>query len=151
MSRQVNRPSGAGNGLSPQEQSRLEAVVAQGDAVQLVEWADALGKTLARKELTTSQIRNIFGAVRQVWMTWDQDPEGAYRQAVLLMPKLGYYAKRERGRGKQGLAELERVLVPALELVAKAPEEERKQRFKHFVDFFEAILAYHKKHGGRDK
>ncbi|HIP87425.1 MAG TPA: type III-A CRISPR-associated protein Csm2 [Anaerolineales bacterium] len=151
MSQHRNRPSETRSGLSSQERSQLEAIIARGDAAQLVDWADALGKTLVQKNLTTSQIRNIFGAVRQVRMTWDQNPEGAYRQAVLLMPKLGYYAKRERGRGKQGLVELERVLVPALELVAKAPEKERKQRFKHFVDFFEAILAYHKKYGGRDK
>lgn len=150
MSKQRNRPSGAGNGLSPQEQSRLEAIIVGGDANTLVTWADDLGKGLAR-DLTTSQIRNIFGTVRQIWMTWDQDPEGAYRRAVLLIPKLGYQARREEERKRTGLLQLERVLTPALELVAKAPKAERKQRFQNFVDFFEAILAYHKKHGGRDK
>jgi CRISPR-associated protein Csm2 len=26
--------------------------------------------------------------------------------------------------------------------------EEKKQRFQYFADFFESILAYHKAHGG---
>ena len=45
---------------------------------------------------------------------------------------------------------LEKALSPALDLIARVSNEsERKVRFVRFVEFFEAILAYHKKHGGR--
>jgi CRISPR-associated protein Csm2 len=121
-----------------------------GDALTTIRWADDLGQSLAKNRLTTSQIRNFFGEVRQIQLTWDQGPEAAYRRAVLLIPKLGYHAKRARGRAQRGLTELERVLAPALELVAEAPKAQQRTYFMNFVDFFEAILAYHKKHGGRD-
>jgi CRISPR-associated protein Csm2 len=73
---------------------------------------------------------------------------------VLLKPKLGYFAKRERGRG---MADLERVLTPAIDEIIKVEQElksdkerteAKKNRFMNFADFFEAIVAYHKKFGG---
>lgn len=136
--------------LTQEETKKLKSIVEDGDALTTVRWADNLGDSLASNRLTTSQIRNFFGEVRQIQLTWDQGPEAAYRRAVLLIPKLGYHAKRARGRAQRGLEALERVLSPALELVAEAPEAQRRVYFMNFVDFFEAILAYHKKYGGRD-
>lgn len=91
-------------------------------------------------KLTTAQIRNVFSTVRQIEMSWglratDAEKREAARQLVLLKPKLVYQAERQRGKGVRQLAE---VLTPAIDLVG-----EDRQRFKHFVDFFEAILAYH--------
>lgn len=123
----------------------IQAIIAQGDPQKLVEWADKIGKAIAR-QVTSSQLRNIFGTARQIQMRWDTDKTAAFRDAVLLKPKLGYYAKRERGRG---MADLERILSPALDEMAQgATEDERKKRYNYFVDFLEAIVAYHKKHGG---
>jgi CRISPR-associated protein Csm2 len=136
--------------LTQEETKNLQKIVEAGDALITVRWADELGQSLANNRLTTNQIRNFFGEVRQIQLTWDQGPEAAYRRAVLLIPKLGYHAKRARGRAQRGLEDLERVLTPALELVAEAPETQRRTYFMNFVDFFEAILAYHKKYGGRD-
>ena len=134
-----------------QEQRRLRAIIASGDAPAIINWADEIGQQLAKEDLATSQIRNVFGAVRQIRMGWDRNPAASFRQAVLLIPKIGYYAQRERGRGKRGMLELERVLTPALQMVAEAKDKaERRKRFMNFADFFEAILAYHKKYGGRD-
>jgi CRISPR-associated protein Csm2 len=122
----------------------FQAIIVEGDPQPLVEWAEIVGQELADIRLTTSQIRNVFGGVRQIEMNWDQNPQEAYRQAILLKPKMAYFAKRERG-----MDHLERALAPALDLVAqvKSPQE-RKDRFVRFVEFFEAVLAYHKKHGG---
>lgn len=79
-------------------------------------------------------------------MNWRSKPEDSYRQAVLLKPKLGYAAARERG---QGMQDLETVLGPALSAMMEGADiQEKHLRFGRFVDFFEAILAYHKKHGG---
>lgn len=132
------------------------AIVKEGDVAKLVATAQSVGNDLAR-QLTTSQIRNIFGEVRQIEMTWpenwsetepekQQRAEQSYRRAVLLRPKLAYQARAERGRGVQ---ELQRVLDPCLELVQNAGDfKERRLYFQRFVDFFEAILAYHKSAGG---
>jgi CRISPR-associated protein Csm2 len=72
--------------------------------------------------------------------------DSAYRRAVLLRPKLAYQARKERGRGVE---ELKEVLDPCLEQLQKANDPETRRRyFERFVDFFEAILAYHKSAGG---
>lgn len=121
-------------------------IIAEGDVMTLVTAAKSTGQSIAR-QLTTSQIRNIFGEVRRIEMNWKSDPADSYRRAVLLQPKLAYQAKREHGAGVQ---ELRDVLDPCIEQVrAATTDEERKQRFMYFVDFFEAILAYHREAGGK--
>jgi CRISPR-associated protein Csm2 len=123
------------------------AIIAQGNVDELVKTAEALGSELARS-LTTSQIRTIFGEVRRIEMNWTDDAErgqAAYRSVVMLQPKLAYQAKRERGAGVSTLRD---ALDPCINEIRKAPEAKRRLYFGHFVDFFEAILAYHKAAGG---
>lgn len=123
----------------------IERIIAQGEPEILVKWAEDIGRAIAR-QVTTNQLRNVFGTARQIQLRWPNSPQNAYRDAVLLRPKLGYLAKRERGRGME---ELQRILVPALEVVSQGKDLEEKQvRFNRFVDFFEAIVAYHKAYGG---
>lgn len=131
----------------------IRSIISEGKAPLLVEWAERIGESLAR-QVTSNQLRNVFGTVRQIQMAWDSNPTRAYRDVVLLKPKLGYFAKRERGRG---MADLERVLVPAIDEIVKTEQEFRdeqeranakKERFNRFAEFFEAIVAYHKKYGG---
>jgi len=128
--------------LSQQDYQRI---VIEGDAKVLTDRAENIGTSLAR-QLTTSQIRNIFGTVRQIEMSWrpratDKERKYAARQLILLKPKLAYQARRERGKGVQELAD---VLIPAIDLVG-----EDRNRFQNFLDFFEAILAYHTAAGGQ--
>ena len=123
-----------------------EAIIVRGDARVLVDTAERLGKDLANARLTTSQIRGVFGTVRQIEMNWSASAtEGRQRQAqrqlILLKPKLAYQARRQSGGAVQQLAD---ALNPAIDLVG-----EDRERFRNFVDFFEAILAYHKAAGGR--
>jgi CRISPR-associated protein Csm2 len=130
--------------------SKLEAIIVDGDAQATVERAKALGEQLARR-LKTNQIRNIFGTVRRIEMTWPVEPhdeaqqrqaQQARRELILLKPKMAYQAKRA-----SEVRPLAEVLTRGVDLVVTGEEDER-QRFQHFVDFFEAVLAYHKAHGG---
>jgi CRISPR-associated protein Csm2 len=83
--------------------------------------------------------------VREIDMRWPRgaqlSPEeksrarGCYRELLLLKPKLAYQARRA-GRG---MANLQQVLDPAIGLVGND-----RERFQNFVDFFEAIVAYHR-------
>lgn len=131
-------------------------IIAEGDVTALVESAQQIGNDIAR-QLSTSQIRNVFGEVRRIQMNWPEHQESlsendrqraqdAYRQTVLLRPKLAYQARKERGRGVE---ELQAVLDPCIEIIQKADSAKKKLYFDRFVDFFEAILAYHKAAGGR--
>ena len=60
---------------------------------------------------------------------------------LMLKPKLAYAAKRHGG----GVDTLKEVLTQAIDRVGND-----QKKFNRFVDFFEAILAYHKAYGGRD-
>lgn len=132
-------------------QDTLKLVISSSDpdaTKALVEEAEALGKRLTRREsrLTTSQIRALFGEVRQIEAQLSAGDDGgqqrALRKLLLLKPKMAYRAKRE-GRG---VAELASVLDPAIDLVVDGSDP--KGNFGRFVDFFEAVLAYHRAAGG---
>ncbi len=133
----------------------IHNLIKEDDPKALIEAAEEIGRKLARElNLTTNQIRNIFGTVRQIKMNWEGDPQGSYRRAVLLRPKLAYQAKRlnERGgRSRDALLEFEKVFGPALDVVIQSPENQRKECFERTTDFLEAIVAYHKKHGGAER
>ncbi len=113
-------------------------------AETMVRWAETLGKHLAHKDvgLTTSQIRSLFGEVRQIQAEWSIESRRAHakRRLILLKPKMAYRARKERGKAVSDLVD---VLRPALDLVGGEDDN-----FQRFVEFFEAILAYHKAYGG---
>jgi len=114
-----------------------------GGTQELVKWAERLGTILKSLQLTSSQIRNIFGTVRKIEMRWtSKDTEDERREAIrrllLLKPRLAYQAKREKP-----VEWLEKVLSAAIDQV------DSRANFQRFVDFFEAILAYHTYAGGQ--
>jgi CRISPR-associated protein Csm2 len=124
----------------------IQQMIANPDRAELiVKYADALGNELARP-LTTAQIRALFGEVRQIQGQMGIEHKKAWRRLHLLKPKIAYRVRRASGQGVKMLAD---VLVPALDEVLKAKDEPtQKAYFKNFVEFFEAILAYHKYYGG---
>jgi CRISPR-associated protein Csm2 len=143
-----HKPGGGETAFPVPSSAEVRAIIADGDAETLVRVAERVGCALVQEKLTTSQIRAFFGAVRQIEMSWpstgtDAETTRARRRELLLLrPKLAYQAARAPGRG---VARLRDVLDPAIAEVGGD-----RQRFQHFVDFFEAILAYHRAAGGRD-
>ena len=128
----------------------VQMVMTRGASKEMIDQAEALGRYLARAGLATAQIRNIFGTVRQIEMTWHskatpEDIAKAKRQLIMLKPKMAYQAKREQSKSR-GVQDLAEVLSPAIDLVG-----DDRARFQNFVDFFEAILAYHTAEGGRNQ
>lgn len=144
MDRQTSIP-----GFRTPSDVELVAIISDENAAEkLVTWADLIGNQLKGQGLTTSQIRAIFGEVRQIEALWsleNQRPQ-AVRRLILLKPKMAYRARRERGRAVQALVS---VLEPALDEVIKEKDQTKQNKnFRRFVEFFEAILAYHKAYGG---
>ena len=145
------RHPGYGEAFTPPGEETLRAIVIDGDAPLLVAEAERVGQALAAANLTTSQIRAFFGAVRSIEAQWPsaspETPEAvarvrrAQRELLLLRPKLAYQARRAQG---QGVTHLRRVLDPAIDMVG-----DDRTRFEHFLELFEAILAYHRAAGGR--
>jgi CRISPR-associated protein Csm2 len=133
--------------------TKLEAqkIIADGDIGALIDAAKRSGESLATS-LTTSQIRNIFGEVRRIQMTWSatadaEEARKAYRSVVLLQPKLAYQANRDRN--SRGVKDLQTILDPCLDVIRRAEAANQQLYFQRFVDYFEAILAYHKAAGGK--
>lgn len=102
----------------------------------LVTAAKDLGNRLQRRRLKTSQIRKVYGTVKKIQMS----DEFRQNDLIMLKPKLAYAAARNNE-----VADLRDALTQAIDKVGGDP-----QRFKNFVDFFEATLAYHKAAGGQD-
>ena len=128
----------------------LKRIIQDGDARELVQQAETLGTKFGKKQgrdspVTTNQIRAIFGTVRQIEMNWpavnDQGKrEKAERSLMLLKPKVVYRAARERAPEFKQFAQ---VMIEAIDMVL-ADGGDTRQRFGYFVDFFEAMMAYHK-------
>ncbi|MDE0043406.1 MAG: type III-A CRISPR-associated protein Csm2 [Candidatus Poribacteria bacterium] len=114
---------------------KLDARVITEGGATLVKEAEQRGQQLARN-LTTSQIRNIYGAVKKMQM---KGGELDTHKLLMLKPKLAYAAKRHGG----GVDTLKEVLTQAIDLVGSD-----SKKFNRFVDFFEAVLAYHRAYGG---
>jgi CRISPR-associated protein Csm2 len=114
----------------------------------MVGMADQIGKDLKDQSLTTSQIRSLFGEVRQIQGEWSMvgGHDRALRRLILLKPKMAYRARKERGMAVRVLVD---ILNPALDAVVDEKDPNKQsENFQRFVEFFEAILAYHRAHGG---
>lgn len=79
---------------NPPDEALIRAIIVDGDPEKLVNLAKETGKYLFEQKLTTSQIRNVYGTVRQIQLRWDTNPEKSYREAVLLRPKMAYFAEK---------------------------------------------------------
>lgn len=112
-------------------------------AKQMVEYAENLAKRIA-VDISTSQIRQAYGAVKKLEMQTELDQQG-YRNLLLLKPKLAYAKGRAETRKKESFRMLEDTLSMAIDAV----DVKQPQTFRRFCHFFEAILAYHKANGGK--
>lgn len=111
--------------------------ILNGDVTLLVDKAQKIGRALAER-LKTSQLRNIYGVVRQTQMRWDHNPQQAYNDLILLQPKLAYFTKRN-----SDMQPLKDALDEAITIIRK-DKKPVEMHFKNFIDFCEAIVAYHR-------
>lgn len=120
--------------------------------------AKQLGEKI-KPTVTTSQIRGVFSLVREIEQDTlsakNEDPLSATvtRRLSMLRPKLAYQVGRIDASypddpKKAQMGALVLILTSAVDVVL---EQKTIQAFRNFVDFFEAILAYHKFFGGGDK
>ena len=107
----------------------------------LVKYAEEVGNFLANKvRLKTSQIRKFLDAVNAIKSKGkDKDSSFFERKTILLKPKLAYEAGRQ-----DAVKPLMAVLDPCM---SKVKDE---KDFFNFHRFVEAIVAYHRYHGGQD-
>lgn len=134
--------NGRYEGVIPHD--KVVTIITRDEPELLVGEAEQAGRTLANQRLTKSQIRKIFGTVRQIELSWptsasEEEQKARVRELWLLKPKLAYQAKRQ-----SAVKPLADVLDVAINQV-----DGRRDRFQRFVELFEAILAYHTSFGGK--
>jgi len=135
------------NGFPYPSKSDLEKIITTDDGTELlVTCAEKIGEALADRNasLSTNQIRAIFGEVRRIEGDWKIDKVRANQSLILLKPKMAYRAKKEETKYNKSVGHLTTVLEDAINLI-----NAEDKNFTRFVNFFEAILAYHKKYGGK--
>lgn len=132
--------------LSADEKEKIRQIItADADGKILVEFADSVGKQLVEDKMSRSQIRNIFSEARLIDMEWKKNEiDAARRRLNLLKPKMEYQKARE-----DNVSYLVQVLNEAVDQTQKASGDTFNQAFKRFMEFFEAILAYQRKYGGK--
>ena len=133
----------------------IEIVVAEPIAIadviekggdDLVNAAEELGESISDRNngITTSQIRRVYSAVKKIQMNIPVDTEFERNDLILLKPKLAYVAARAPDDRRASTKKLQDALTQAIDRV------DTHEKFKNFVNFFEATLAYHKAAGGQD-
>ena len=129
----------------------IKKIIQTDNPDELIQQAEELGKKLASERLKTASVRKFFGMVRQMQSQevirirdegqQDQISDATHRDLLLMIPKLRYQSQR----GLDGVKRLADELEPAIKAIEREPKA-----FENFVDFFEAILAYHKAAGGAE-
>lgn len=123
---------------SPDE---VKQFITQDEAAKaMVECAEKMGMDLTRNEVKAHQIRNVYGTMKKLEM--EEYSTVTQRHLHLLKPRLAYAAARQEGQAKAAMMRLGKCLGHAIDAVTDAAT------FQRFCQFFEAILAYHKVHGG---
>jgi len=95
-------------------------------------------RTLAHlsRDLKTAQIRKIYGTVKKLELEV-RSGDFNHDKVIFLLPKLAYAANK-----KGEVRNLQEVLSTCINKVRDG--ENGKADFRRFVNFFEAILAYHR-------
>lgn len=133
----------------PFDLQQIDRIILEGHPETMVQVSRELGERLAKGGLTTHQLRNLYGEVRRIVMEVEQAEAGAsggagklsprvWWRILLLKPRVAYQASRIQRRDNPMLL-LQEALERAIDRIEQNPE-----RFHRFVDFMEAILAYHR-------
>lgn len=120
------------------QKTDIQKWITHGIDKDTVVFADKFGKYIADNGLTTSQIRAAFGEMRRIQMN---GYESLKTDFILLKPKLAYAVKRHK---KEGLTKYFDFFSIGYEVV------DSETHFNNFMQLMEAVLAYHKFHGGKE-
>lgn len=116
-------------------------------AFEINEVADKKGKEFYK--IKTNQIRNFFSHFNTIKNDFKilkikkQPVESLDASLILIKPKLAY------AKGRNPVVEpFQRLLFEVIDLVYSSKNKEKA--YNNFFEFVEAIVAYHKYHGGKD-
>lgn len=96
------------------------------------------------QDVKTSQLRTFYSAVNRIRVQSQQEKTFSHieRSLILLKPKLAYAA----GRHPHQLKAFQSFMVQAIDGVVNS--KNKGDALTNFFDLLEAVVAYHKFHGG---
>lgn len=107
---------------------------------EAISWAEEQGKILRNKNMTSSQLRKFFGEMRRIQSSFDRHKE----DIPFMKAKLAYsVAKESNKQKKEAIKQFYKNLEPGIEAI-----NGNRKNFNRFVKICEALIAYHKFHGG---
>jgi CRISPR type III-A-associated protein Csm2 len=126
----------------------IKAIITQDKPVELVTLARSLSAFLRSKgddKASKTQVRSLFGTLRQIELSWPRDDHStdpqvvqerkdAYRELVMLGPRLSYQAARH-----DAITPLAECIQAGIEAV----DSQNRSTLRRLVDFFEAVVAYY--------
>lgn len=132
----------------------LPSMIQEGNAEAIVLHTAKLSQYLG--DVSTSQIRNVFGPVKRIQLEWtpgvvDDKAKALYKQIVLLRPKLRYMVARTTSkRAEKAMRYFQEVMDAAIQQIGEGKDyTQRREYFENFVAFFESLVAFHKQHEKR--
>jgi len=118
----------------PPQTDRIKRAL-DGSSAELIDLARETGEYLAsggeRERLSVSQIRNVLDDIQRM-RSFDEN------RLQMLRPRLAYAAGRHQGR----VRDLQAIVDTAIGMT-------NETNFRHFKDFVEAIVGYHRYYGGK--
>lgn len=107
---------------------------------------DIKDRFVGRDAMTTSQIRNVFGAIKQIEAKGESAGQWEKTAFLMLRPKMAYAAARVTSSNQSSRIQQFR------DVFDKAHSEVNGdfKRFQRFCQFMEGVVAYHKVYGGKD-
>ncbi len=121
---------------------KTEWIKIGGASKDFVEFADRFGRQLKEERLTSSQFRNFYSTLKTIEMKGFEKTKTKF---YMLKPLLAYGQARQDSRGYRAFKD---VMDQCLDFIMDSDKEHQEQYFKNFCRIVEAILAYHKAHGG---
>lgn len=125
------------------KKTTIESWIKKGIDKSTIDFSNDFGKFIAN-DLTTSQIRTVFGEMRRIQMNNYIKEKTAF---LLLKPKLAYAVKRHKSKGLSKFYDLFSI---AYDAVNTSDDTEGEHHFANMMNLLESILAYHKFHGGKE-
>ena len=109
-------------------------ILQKSDIERFIQYSEQFGILCQRKRVTTTQIRRIFQEVKRL----PNEFEKSKVDLNLLRPKLAY----QKGRFSE-LTDIQKLFDHLIKNIHTDLE------LANFKEFFEAIICYHKAHGGK--
>lgn len=123
---------------------------------EAIDWAQDFGNLLANRDLkvkeavmTTSQLRKFFDALKTLKIKL-QTNEGVpnFSGLFLLRAKLAYATARAKEKNNNFDTRMNWFYEMFSEVMRNSVVKTKKH-FNNFIDLLEAVVAYHKYHGGK--